>query len=167
MNASTLNNAPAATALTVADPAHIDLLEAMTGRFHQGEGVQLPAAHRKSALANLLASPGQGCILLVEHCATGQVCGYAILAYGFSLEFGGRDAFLDEFYIDEQFRGRGIGKAALEAICQWAREAGLAAVHLEVEKANTSAKALYANLGFEDREHYHLMSLRIAVPKDR
>jgi N-formylglutamate amidohydrolase/GNAT superfamily N-acetyltransferase len=96
-----------------------------------------------------------------------QVCGYAILAYGFSLEFGGRDAFLDEFYIDEQFRGRGIGKAAPEAICQWARDTGLAAVHLEVEKANTSAKALYANLGFEDREHYHLMSLRIAVPKDR
>lgn len=153
-----------AVSLAVAGPGHADLLDAMMARFHQVEGVELPAERRRASLDQLLAAPAQGCILLICDSA-GTICGYAILAYGFSLEFGGRDAFLDELFIEEHSRGQGIGKAALHAICQWARDTGLAAVHLEVEKSNRSAKALYATLGFEDREHYHLMSLRIAVPK--
>jgi GNAT superfamily N-acetyltransferase len=150
--------------LATAGPGHADLLDAMTARFHQVEGVELPDERRRASLDQLLASPAQGCILLISG-STGTICGYAIMAYGFSLEFGGRDAFLDELFIEEGYRGQGIGKAALHAICRWARDTGLAAVHLEVEKTNRSAKALYTALGFEDREHYHLMSLRIAVPK--
>jgi len=92
----------------------------------------------------------------------GETAGYAVIAFGFSLEFGGRDAFLDELFIVEACRGQGIGSAALSAVCAWARHEGLCALHLEVERDNKAAKALYTRTGFEDRSHYNLMSLHIA-----
>ena len=39
--------------------------------------------------------------------------GYLVLTLGYSLEYGGRDAFIDEVYIRSSYRGRGIGTAAL------------------------------------------------------
>jgi diamine N-acetyltransferase len=33
--------------------------------------------------------------------------GYAVLCFGYSLEWLGRDAFVDEFYLREEYRGRG------------------------------------------------------------
>jgi GNAT superfamily N-acetyltransferase len=148
-------------ALADATTADASLIDAMIARFHATEGVTMSAKVRRATLDTLLARPEQGRILLFR-LPGGTVCGYAIIAFGFSFEFGGRDAFLDEVFIEEAHRGQGLGKAALDAVCQWARDTGLAAVHLEVEKDNRAAKTLYGRLGFEDREHYHLMSLRIA-----
>jgi len=108
----------------------------------------------------LLGAPDQGRILLVQSDKS-DIVGYAVLAFGFSLEFGGRDAFLDELFIAEAFRGQGIGSAALSAVCTWARREYLCALHLQVERDNKAAKALYNRAGFEDRSHYHLMSLHI------
>ncbi|MFY0598109.1 MAG: GNAT family N-acetyltransferase [Cyclobacteriaceae bacterium] len=42
--------------------------------------------------------------------------GYIVLSFGFSFEYRGRDAFIDEFYIDEQFRNQGIGKMNLNLL---------------------------------------------------
>ena len=33
--------------------------------------------------------------------AAGKAVGYAAVTFGYSLEFGGRDAFLDEFFLSE------------------------------------------------------------------
>lgn len=140
------------------DAADIDDLVAA---FHRHEGVDVTEQVRRASIDTLLATPAQGRILLVQHCDTGNV-GYAVLAFGFSLEFGGRDAFLDELFIAGEYRGQGIGSAALTAVSAWARQEGLSALHLEVERDNTAAKALYAKSGFEDRSNYNLMSLRIA-----
>jgi hypothetical protein len=39
--------------------------------------------------------------------------GYVGLTLGYSLEFEGRDAFIDELYFQEPFHGQGIGAKAL------------------------------------------------------
>lgn len=144
-----------------ATPEHAGEVDALVAAFHQYEGVEVTPQARRASIDKLLAAPAQGRILLVQHRELGNV-GYAVLAFGFSLEFGGRDAFLDELFIGEAFRGRGIGSAALNAVCAWARREGLCALHLEVERNNIAAKKLYAQSGFEDRSHYNLMSLQIA-----
>jgi len=36
------------------------------------------------------------------------------LTMGFSMEYGGKDAFLDDLFIKNSFRGAGTGKEALE-----------------------------------------------------
>ncbi|WP_108880864.1 GNAT family N-acetyltransferase [Anderseniella sp. Alg231-50] len=161
---------------TSAAPPPIELIEAgpeqaaeidhLVAAFHQHEGVDVAARARRASIDSLLAMPAQGRILLVQTPDTVTV-GYAVLAFGFSLEFGGRDAFLDELFIAEAFRGQGIGRAALAAVCAWARHEGLCALHLEVERDNTAAKTLYTETGFEDRSHYNLMSLHIANVRER
>jgi GNAT superfamily N-acetyltransferase len=147
--------------LIEAGPEHAAEIDHLVAAFHQHEGVNVAAHARRTSIDSLLAMPAQGRILLVRH-RDAEIVGYAVLAFGFSLEFGGRDAFVDELFIADAFRGQGIGTAALTAVCAWARREGLCALHLEVERDNKAAKALYTRTGFEDRSHYNLMSLHIA-----
>lgn len=48
-----------------------------------------------------------GRVWLIQH--QSLAIGYVILTLGFSLEYGGRDAFIDEFYIQANYQGQGIG----------------------------------------------------------
>jgi GNAT superfamily N-acetyltransferase len=41
--------------------------------------------------------------------------GYIVLTFGYSLEYLGRDAFIDEFYLRESYRGRRWGRRTLES----------------------------------------------------
>jgi GNAT superfamily N-acetyltransferase len=46
-------------------------------------------------------------------CYAGEPVGYLVVTLGYSLEYGGRDAFVDEVYIRSTHREKGIGTAAL------------------------------------------------------
>ena len=151
--------------LIEAGPEHAALIDQLVAAFHLHEGVNVAARARRASIDTLLAKPAQGRILLVQR-RDGEMAGYAVIAFGFSLEFGGRDAFLDELFITQACRGQGIGSAALSAVCAWAHQERLCALHLEVERDNTAAKALYTRTGFEDRSRYNLMSLHIATVRE-
>jgi diamine N-acetyltransferase len=111
------------------------------------------------ALAGLLRDPSLGRAWLI---LDGDVAvGYIVLCFGYSLEWLGRDAFVDEFYLREEYRGRGWGCAAMEFVEEGARAAGIRTLHLEAMRQNTKALELYRGLGF--REHAStLMSKWIA-----
>jgi ribosomal protein S18 acetylase RimI-like enzyme len=116
------------------------------------------ASSVESALAQLLAVESLGRVWLIE-CDT-EPAGYLVLTFGFSLEFGGRDAFVDELFVREEFRGRGLGRRAIERVERECRERGVGALHLEVERANTAAQELYRRSGFRDHDRY-LMTKRL------
>ena len=88
-----------------------------------------------------------------------EIIGYLILTFGFSVEFGGRDAFMDEFYIREAYRGKGYGRKAVEFVEETARKLGVKAVHLEVSHKNLNSQTVYRKLGFKDRSHYLMTRL--------
>src|SRR5260370_30095073 len=50
--------------------------------------------------------------------------GYIVLCFGYSLEWLGRDAFVDEFYLREEYRGRGWGRQTMGFLEKAARAAG-------------------------------------------
>ena len=52
--------------------------------------------------------------------------------------------------IDEQFRGRGLGREAMGLAEQEARARGLARVELNVFGGNEVARNLYRSLGYEE-----------------
>lgn len=108
----------------------------------------------RKALHQLLTNDALGRIWLIE--CDGAVAGYAVLTFGFSLEFQGRDAFVDELYLRADYRGRGIGRQVLDYIADVCREAGVNALHLEVERANTVAQQVYRKAGFADHNRYLL-----------
>lgn len=100
------------------------------------------------ALHELLSQPALGAILLLEH--DGAPVGYAALTFGFSLEFHGRYALLDELYLIPSVRGRGWGRQALELATGIARAHGVVSLRLEVNHANARARAVYLKNGFQD-----------------
>jgi ribosomal protein S18 acetylase RimI-like enzyme len=79
----------------------------------------------------------------------------------FSLEFAGRYALVDELYVREAHRGRGIGARALETAAEACRALDVSALRLEVDVGNTRAMDLYRRLGFTLQER-HMMSRWIA-----
>lgn len=78
--------------------------------------------------------------------------GYIVLTFGFSFEFKGRDGFIDELYIEEGWRNKGIGKLAMEFIVKQTKQLGLNAIHLQVEPHNKNAYELYRKSGFKKNE---------------
>jgi GNAT superfamily N-acetyltransferase len=78
--------------------------------------------------------------------------GYVVLTLGFSFEYRGRDAFLDELYLEGKSRGRGIGRKAMEFVEGVARELGVNAVHLEVSRDNDAGPELYRQAGYADHD---------------
>jgi ribosomal protein S18 acetylase RimI-like enzyme len=106
--------------------------------FHEGEV--------RAALKKFLAHPEFGGSWLVS--LRGRIAGYVILTLGYSFEYGGRDAFVDELYIEPEFRRMGLGRRALEFVENQARTLGVNALHLEVDHSNDAALELYRRTGF-------------------
>jgi len=142
--------------LTLARLPDLELLLPLVRAYHEFEEIASNAAGRESAVGRLLADPDLGAIWTIR--ADGVVCGYIALCRGFSIEFDGFDAFVDEFYLLPDFRGRGIGRFVLEEIKTHARRLDINALHLEVARGNERARRLYAAAGFETRDKYLLMS---------
>jgi ribosomal protein S18 acetylase RimI-like enzyme len=88
--------------------------------------------------------------------ADAQAVGYMAVMFGYRLAHG-YDAFLDEIYVRPQYQNRGIGRRALAFAQETCHELGVRAIHLEVERENTKARALYTAVGYVDYGHY-LMS---------
>lgn len=86
----------------------------------------------------------------------GSSIGYIVLAFGFSFEYGGRDAFIDEFFIKKDYRNKGIGKGTLQYISKAAIDLKINAIHLEVEKHNTGANELYTKSDYRGKERVSL-----------
>lgn len=65
---------------------------------------------------------------------------------------GAPEAYLQELYVAPALRGRGIGRALLEATMAAAREAGATGIDLNTGTTDTAARALYESCGFTNRE---------------
>jgi GNAT superfamily N-acetyltransferase len=133
-----------------AQPSDHAAIVSLMGAFYREEG--LPVHPRgEAALHALLADPSLGFALLAE--AGGAVVGYVVVTFGFSLELGGRDAFIDELFVDHGHRRRGLGRALLRAALARARAEGAGQVLLEVAAPEPGKLALYAQEGFVRRPH--------------
>jgi ribosomal protein S18 acetylase RimI-like enzyme len=82
--------------------------------------------------------------------------GYIAVTYGYSIEFHGIDALVDEFYIREDYRHKGIGKRTLEFVENYLAAKGIKAFHLEVDRKNITAQEIYRKYGFRDHDRYLL-----------
>ncbi len=77
----------------------------------------------------------------------GVVAGYAMLAFGYSTEFGRRTVWIEDIYVKDSFRGTGIGSAFLEFVKE---EFSGCLLRLEVERENAPAVRVYRKAGFEE-----------------
>ena len=119
----------------------------------------------RAALTTLLRDPSLGRVWLIlattkeveknrdaeidDKTENAAPVGYIVLCFGYSLEWLGRDAFVDEFYLRPEFRGRGWGRKTMAFLEEAARSLNVTALHLEVMQPNTTALQLYQKLGFK------------------
>ena len=141
-----------------ADESHLDLLIEMMRELYAYDHSPFDEHAALSALQQILIDDSYGRMYLML--SGDAVVGYIVLTLGFSLEYHGRDAFVDEIYVKESYRGQGVGKRSLQFIEDVCRELGVKALHLEVERANTRAQAVYRKGGFVAHDRY-LMTKRI------
>jgi ribosomal protein S18 acetylase RimI-like enzyme len=140
----------------LATPADLPaVLELMRG-YYRDDG--LPFDHDRAAavMSRLLAEPQWGFVLVLD--SPGALLGYVAVCIGFSLELGGNDAFIDEVFVAPEHRRLGLGRRLLEAAASHATWTNVRALHLEVDRGNAAARALYASLGFLPRDRYFLMT---------
>ena len=100
-----------------------------------------------------------------DHTASaGELVGWIVMSGA------GAEADVMTIATTEAARGKGIGRALLQAGIGWAQDRGSEVIHLEVDERNAAALAMYASFGFEEwgrRPDYYpgaaaiLMRLRI------
>ena len=78
--------------------------------------------------------------------------GIAVLRFRPSMYSDTLDAHLEELYVAPDRRGRGIGRALLEAAMTTARETGAARMDIGTSEDDTAALGLYESSGFTNLE---------------
>lgn len=78
--------------------------------------------------------------------------GFAQLRYRPSLYIDGLEAYLQELYVVPAMRGRGLGRALLEAAMEEARRDGAGHIDLGTSEDDVAARRLYESAGFTNRE---------------
>jgi GNAT superfamily N-acetyltransferase len=111
----------------------------------------------ENCVKELLLNPDYGKIWLIQ--IDGDFIGYIIIAYGFSLEYNGRDALIDEFFIKDSYRNKGIGKTTLKFIEENLKKNGVKALHLEVKGKHKKAITLYLREGFVEHKNIFMSKL--------
>ena len=106
----------------------------------------------RAAFRKFLSLPAFGGVWLL--CEGAATIGYIVLTLGFSFEFHGHDAFIDELYIDAAHRRRGFGRQAVDFVEKKARAMGVNAIHLEVDQGNDPAFELYRRTGYQDHHRF-------------
>ncbi len=134
------------------------LVASLMGEFYAESGYPLDATLARAALETLIEDASLGRLWLIL--SLEQPVGYIAVTFGFSLEFYGRDAFIDDLFIQPPFRGAGLGTRVLEAVERECRALGVRALHLEVGRANEAGQAVYRRQGFRDADR-QLLSKRL------
>jgi ribosomal protein S18 acetylase RimI-like enzyme len=137
-----------------ADESEVATLLTLMREFYAHENLTFDEGWARRALLGILQNEAHGQVFLIYQ--QGELVGYTVLTLGYSLEFHGVDAFVDELYLREPARGRGLGRAALEFLAGTCRALGVKALHLEVEHQNTRAQAVYRQFGFQNHERHLL-----------
>lgn len=134
--------------LHLAGAGDLERLLPMVARYHATEGIEMGDEERRAAVAPLLEGSQLGAVWFIG--PKMAPVGYVAVSFGWSIELGGMDAFIDEFWVREKVRGRGMGSEALAALIPALESAGVKALHLEVADGN-AAERIYARAGFKRR----------------
>ena len=108
--------------LHLASEKDFDRLATMVAAFHLEEGLPTTAAMREAGLKPILDGSPHAAIWLIGP----QIApvGYVCVSFGWSLELGGLDGMIDEFWIREKVRGRRDGQRSCRCLAKGAEAGG-------------------------------------------
>lgn len=77
-----------------------------------------------------------------------EIVGYTIFFY-FYLSWTGKSLYMDDLYVKDNFRGKGIGTNLIEKVISFAKENGCHKLRWQVSDWNKNAINFYKKLGAE------------------
>ncbi|HBR00480.1 MAG: GNAT family N-acetyltransferase [Roseofilum sp. Belize BBD 4] len=135
-----------------AELTDLEIILQLVQEFHHSEKLGFDEKLDAQALEELISDSSLGQLLLIQQ--EDEIVGYVIVVWGYSLEFRGRDAFIDEFYLRPQYRQQGIGTQTLLFVEKSCQELGIQALHLEVDFENPDAQRLYHRVGYQRHNRF-------------
>lgn len=146
------------TQLVQATKNDIPLIVEFMEAFNAIDDYAFDRDQTKANVKTFLSNKELGRLWLVQ--SEGASIGYVALCFGFSFEYGGRDAFLDELYLVEDSRNKGHGKQIMQLIEAEAAKLNVHAIHLEVEPHNVKGRSVYLKSGYTSSDR-GLMTKRL------
>ena len=125
----------------------IDVIVKMMQEFYAIDNYPIDIKISKSLFHEFITDENLGKAWLIL--SDNEIVGYVILTFIFSFEYQGKIAFLDELYLSEKARGKGIGSQAVAFIIAESKKLSLKLIYLEIENHNQNAQKLYIASGFE------------------
>jgi ribosomal protein S18 acetylase RimI-like enzyme len=137
---------------------NIETIVSMMQEFYAIDGYPISIDVSKALFQEFISNENLGKAWLIV--SDNEIVGYIILTFVFSFEYQGKIAFLDELYVTEKARGKGIGNEAITFIKTESHKLSLKLIYLEVEPHNKKAQKLYLANGFESHNR-QLMKYKI------
>lgn len=107
-------------------------------------GYSLSVEETFANINRLLSTPGTCCFVSLHNsCVTGWIHGF-VAVHIESRPF----AVIGGLVVDENFRGKGVGKALVNVVKEWSLEKGVDTVRLRSNTRRTEAHEFYRHLGF-------------------
>lgn len=144
--------------MVVIEPARSEDLESLVdllGSLFVLESEMRPdAAKQRAGLEAILAQPSSGMIFVAHQreaggSASGPVVGMISVLYTISTMLGGPAGIVEDFIVNPENRGQGVGRLLMDRVFSHARERGLLRLALQTDQDNFDAQRLYRSYGFE------------------
>lgn len=135
------------TTLKLLEPSKIETITSMMQDFYAIDNYPIDVEVSKKLFQEFITDENLGKAWLIY--SEDELVGYVILTFVFSFEYQGRIAFIDELYLKETARGKGIGAKTLQFIKEQIPKLSLKLLYLEVEHHNENAQKLYLANEFE------------------
>jgi ribosomal protein S18 acetylase RimI-like enzyme len=126
-----------------------NLLDLLENQFNENQ-IPFEAESQIAALSYFLAHKELGLVLIALE--EDQAVGFAVITLTWTLEHGGKSAWVDELFVLPEYRNEGLGSTLLEGVLEAARNLGCRAVDLEVVVDQSRAERLYQRYGFRKLE---------------
>jgi GNAT superfamily N-acetyltransferase len=111
--------------------------------FYEAQGID-PERNRRF-FSRFLAPSEDG--MLIGAWRREELAGYACLYWHFSSTKASETVLMNDLFVDAPYRGKGVGRALIEAAAEVARERGCAVLEWSTEPGNATAQRLYDSTG--------------------
>lgn len=89
----------------------------------------------------------------------GELAGFAIHHFHDSSWVKSPDCYLEDLYVDDRFRGKGLGRAIVDDLVALGKARGWSRLHWHTERDNVRARKLYDTYTQENGQLHYRMKL--------
>lgn len=143
-----------------ADPSHLDALADLFDAYRRFYGRPGDVPGARAFLAERL-DRGDSVVFIAED--GGAPAGFTQLYPSFTSVGMGRLWVLNDLFVAETARGRGVGRALLGAARGFAEETGAVRLTLQTAVDNRTAQALYESVGWTRDDDFHTYTLSLGA----